>query len=50
MRQAEVPERLAADRDLGRAFVYVAALLQRRLGGVLVGQLDQLQALSGAWR
>lgn len=48
MRQAEVPQRLAADRELGCSFVYEPALLQRRLGGVLVSQLDQLQALSGA--
>ena len=33
MRQAEVPERLAADREFGCAFVYDAQLLGRRLGG-----------------
>jgi hypothetical protein len=48
MQQAEVPERLAGDRDFGSAFVYESQLLSRRLGAVLVQQLDQLQALPGA--
>lgn len=50
MQQAEVPERVAADRELGAAFVYDAQLLQKRLGAVLVQQLDALQGLSGGWR
>ena len=48
MQQAEVPERLAGDREFGSAFVYESQLLSRRLGTVLVQQLDQLQALPGA--
>ncbi|KAL4443613.1 hypothetical protein ABPG75_011350 [Micractinium tetrahymenae] len=48
MQQAEVPERVAADREFGAAFVYDTQLFQRRIGGVLVQQLDQLQGLA-AW-
>ena len=48
MQQAEVPERLAGDRQFGPTFVYESQLLGRRLGAVLVQQLDQLQALPGA--
>lgn len=47
MQQGEVPERVAADREFGGAFVYDAQLLHRRVGAVLVHQLDQLQGLAG---
>lgn len=48
MRQAEVPGRVADDRELGRAFVYDSGLFQRRLGSVMMAQLDALHGLSGA--
>lgn len=47
MQQAEVPERVAADREFGAAFVYDAQLFHRRVGSVLVQQLGQLQGLAG---
>jgi hypothetical protein len=47
MQQAEVPARVAADREFGRGFVYNSQLLRQRLGGVLVHQLDELSDLSG---
>lgn len=48
MRQAEVPPRLAADREFGRSFAYDAPLFGRRMGGVLVSQLEHLRGL-GPW-
>lgn len=48
LRQAEVPERLAADREFGPAFIYDAALFNRRAGATLVHELPLLQALP-AW-
>ncbi|KAI3428139.1 hypothetical protein D9Q98_006522 [Chlorella vulgaris] len=47
LQQAEVPTRVAADREFGRGFVYDSQLLRQRLGGVLVHQLDELSDLSG---
>ncbi|PRW56624.1 Nucleoporin NUP188 like isoform B [Chlorella sorokiniana] len=47
MRQAEVPERVASDAEFGRTFVYDSQLFGRRLGSVLLQQLDQLRGLSG---
>ncbi len=50
MQQGEVPERVAADREFGAAFVYDSQLFHRRIGAVLVQQLDQLQGLAGGRR
>ncbi|PSC72509.1 exostosin-like glycosyltransferase isoform B [Micractinium conductrix] len=47
MQQAEVPERVASDREFGASFVYDSSVLGRRLGSVLVQQLEHLQQLSG---
>jgi hypothetical protein len=49
LQQAEVPERVAADREPGRAFVYDWQQLARRLGGgAAAQQLSTLRALP-AW-
>jgi nuclear pore complex protein Nup188 len=45
--QGEVSEQLAAGRDYGKSYVYDSAtLFSRRVGAVLLRNLDELQALS----
>ena len=43
LRQAEVPERLAPDREVGPAYVYDAAMFGRRAGAALVQEQPLLQ-------